>query len=226
MMLIEDFLGGVDVFSTNKSWNPWNGNLELLPGGDHMPRLHAGFVMQAILCGGNWYSSKGCKSLAVDDILLLCPSYPCELDSPRFVYIYNFCSVGCTLLVEERSKESCAQNLLPRVSIRGDCELRHRQCVWKQKWSLKWFSINFSVLTNDSSACVCVCDRWWWTWTNFQVVFTFGELDLVKRFSISVCVSVPLSCLCLSDRNSSYSKVSKLEPQRKRSQLPGFPHFR
>jgi hypothetical protein len=60
MMLIEDFLDGVDVFSTNKSWNPWNGNFELLPGGDHMPRLHAGFVMQAILCGGNWCSSKGC----------------------------------------------------------------------------------------------------------------------------------------------------------------------
>jgi hypothetical protein len=28
------------------------------------------------------------------------------------------------------------------------------------------------------------------------VVFTFGELDLVKRFSISLCLSVPLSCLC------------------------------
>lgn len=199
MMLIEDFLGGVDVFSTNKSWNPWNGNLELLPGGDHMPRLHAGFVMQAILCGGNWCSSKGCKSLAVDDILLLCPSYPCELGSPRFVYIYNFCSVGCTLLVEERSKESCAQNLLPRVSIRGDCELRHRQCVWKQKWSLKWFSINFSVLTNDSSACVCVC-----VW---QVVVNMNKLSggvyfrragpREKVLYLSVCVCAPVLSVSL-----------------------------
>lgn len=191
MMLIEDFLDGVDVFSTNKSWNPWNGNFELLPGGDHMPRLHAGFVMQAILCGGNWCSSKGCKSLAVDDILSpVSPSYPCKLDSPRFVYIYIFCSVGCTLLAEERSKESCAQNLLPRVSIRGDCELRHRQCVWKQKWSLKWFSINFSVLTNDSSLCV------WQVVVNVNkpsggIYFRrAGPREKVLYLSLSVCAPV------------------------------------
>lgn len=131
------------------------------------------------------------------------------------IHIY-FCSVGCTLLVEERSKESSAQNLLPRVSIRGDCELRHRQCVWKQKWSLKWFSINFSVLSNDSSACVCVC-----VW---QVVVNINKLsggiyfrragprEKVLYLSLSVCapvLSVPLAGIVALPRSANWIHKEK-----------------
>ncbi len=162
MMLIEDFLDGVDVFSTNKSWNPWNGNLELLPGGDHMPGLHAGFVMQAILCGGNWCSCKGCKSLAVDDILLLCPSYPCELDSPRFVYIYIFALLVAHFWLKRDQRSLVHKTYsvvcLSEVIVRWDTDsvYRNRNGAWSDlvSTSQSWLM---------TALCVCVCDRWWWT---------------------------------------------------------------